>query len=51
MTDLLFVCEHQARQTLQMWINEAADGYRISHQLDLPPGAGPLTFADMGNRK
>lgn len=47
--DLLFVCDGgNGHQSLQMWINEREDEYRLAHEYSLPAGAGALSFADIG---
>jgi integrin alpha FG-GAP repeat containing protein 1 len=45
---LLFVCEKPGgAQSIQIWINDRNNGFKLSLETDLPKGAGPLSFADI----
>lgn len=47
--DLVLHCQGEtaSRSSIQIWLNRGAAGYELSRTLELPRGAGPLTFADM----
>jgi hypothetical protein len=48
-TDLVFVCSgSNGQQSIQLWINERDQGFKMELQANLPNGAGPLSFADIG---
>ncbi|CAO3614596.1 unnamed protein product [Cunninghamella echinulata] len=48
LADVVFVCENSDKsQTVQIWINQREEGFKLSQSFKLPTGAGPLTFADM----
>ncbi|EJU05797.1 hypothetical protein DACRYDRAFT_75178 [Dacryopinax primogenitus] len=50
LADLFLVCDSPTsanRKTYQIWINNKEGGFTLSREGDLPPGVGPITFADM----
>lgn len=49
--DLFLVCQDSqdsSRLTYQIWINSKSAGFKLSQTGSLPPGAGQISFADMG---
>ncbi|KAI7881702.1 hypothetical protein K492DRAFT_236516 [Lichtheimia hyalospora FSU 10163] len=47
MGDLVFVCQRTGYQTLQLWLNQREGGFKMADELQLPSGAGPVSFADI----
>lgn len=48
LADLVFVCSKSSGSKLiQIWTNRRDQGFVLSHEADLPSGAGPLSFADI----
>lgn len=48
LADLVFVCSgSNGQQSIQLWINERDQGFKMKLQANLPIGAGPLSFADI----
>ncbi|TYJ56963.1 hypothetical protein B9479_002242 [Cryptococcus floricola] len=45
--DLVLHCTRTTGDSLQIWLNRADAGYVLSRNYNLPPGSGPITFADM----
>lgn len=46
--DLVFVCGATGgKQSIQVWINDRNDGFKLSLEADLPTGAGPISFSDI----
>lgn len=46
--DLVFVCGAAGgKQSIQIWINDRQDGFKLSLVADLPTGAGPISFSDI----
>lgn len=46
--DVVFVCQKTGYQTLQLWLNQREGGFKMADELQLPTGAGPVSFADIG---
>ncbi|KAL7335883.1 hypothetical protein PS15p_201296 [Mucor circinelloides] len=48
LADLVFVCSKSSgSKSIQIWSNRRDKGFALSHEADLPSGAGPLSFADI----
>ncbi|CAO3681171.1 unnamed protein product [Rhizopus microsporus] len=48
LADLVFVCDKSSKsQSIQIHVNSRQDGFKLAQELDLPSGAGPLSFADI----
>ncbi|KAG2226834.1 hypothetical protein INT45_005799 [Circinella minor] len=47
LADLVFVCQRTGYQSLQIWTNERDEGFKKARGLNLPTGAGPISYADI----
>ncbi|KAI9488105.1 hypothetical protein BDB00DRAFT_850036 [Zychaea mexicana] len=47
LADLVFVCQHTGYQSLQIWTNQRDEGFQKARELNLPAGAGPISYADI----
>lgn len=50
-TDLFLTCEDPrdpTKRSFQVWLNNKNRGFVFAGEWKLPPGAGAITFADMG---
>ncbi|CEP13272.1 hypothetical protein [Parasitella parasitica] len=48
LADVVFVCSKSSgSKSIQIWTNRRDQGFKLSHEADLPTGAGPLSFADV----
>ncbi|KAI8983819.1 hypothetical protein BDB01DRAFT_790233 [Pilobolus umbonatus] len=47
LSDLVFVCSDGHKQSIQIWVNNKQEGFILSQEAELPPGAGALSFADI----
>jgi integrin alpha FG-GAP repeat containing protein 1 len=49
MLDLVFTCTgSNGQQSVQFWVNNREQGFKMVQQANLPNGAGPLSFSDIG---
>ncbi|CAO3663293.1 unnamed protein product [Umbelopsis ramanniana] len=48
LADLVFTCTgSNGQQSVQFWVNNREQGFKMVQQANLPNGAGPLSFADI----
>ncbi|KAI8895708.1 hypothetical protein BC833DRAFT_600315 [Globomyces pollinis-pini] len=49
LADLFITCEvtGDKEPTAEIWINDKENGFYFAHQIQLPQGYGPISFADM----
>ncbi|KAJ3225475.1 hypothetical protein HK099_006748 [Clydaea vesicula] len=49
LADLFFTCQdsENSQQYMQIWLNRKEDGFVFSKELQLPKGAGRISFSDM----
>ena len=48
-SDLVFTCTgSNGQKSVQFWVNNRDQGFKMALQANLPNGAGPLSFADIG---
>jgi hypothetical protein len=50
-TDVFLTCvdpHDSSRLTYQIWLNKKIDGFKLAWEGRFPKGAGPVSFADMG---
>lgn len=47
--DLILHCAESksGMGSIQIWLNRGEEGYELGKTIELPKGAGPLSFADM----
>jgi integrin alpha FG-GAP repeat containing protein 1 len=48
LADIFIVCKKQSKTVFQVWVNQKSRGFTKALEQDLPDGAGPITFADIG---